>query len=159
MKKSMIVWVMNEAEMDKLMLRFGITEDDVEASETYLDGLIRYAISVEESKIPEIKEYQAMKLMVNEKVIQAVAKAKNQTVADLEAWLHPEDNKGWYTCQITGKKIKGQKAKAILARQEELMEWITEQIENAEAEELMEWVTEQIEKYGSKGSEQPAGSH
>ena len=63
MKKSMVVWVMNEAEMDKLMLRFGITEDDVEASETHLDGSISYAISVEESKIPEIKEYQAMKLM------------------------------------------------------------------------------------------------
>jgi len=33
MKRSMIVRVMNEMEMDKLMLRFGITEDDVEASE------------------------------------------------------------------------------------------------------------------------------
>ena len=111
MKKSMVVWVTDEMEIDKLMLRFGITEDDVEASETYLDGSIRYAISVEESKIPEIKEYQAMRLMVNEKVIQAVTKAK---------------------------------------KQEGLMEWMTEQIENAEAEGLMEWVTEQIEKYGSK---------
>ena len=58
MKKSMIVWVKNEAEMDKLMLRFGITEDGVEASETDLDGSIEYAISVEESMIPEIEKYQ-----------------------------------------------------------------------------------------------------
>ena len=62
MKKSMIVRVMNEAEMDKLMLRFGITEDDVEGCETDLDGSIRYAISVEESKIPEIIEYQARRV-------------------------------------------------------------------------------------------------
>ena len=61
MKKSMIVRVMNEMEMDELMLRFGITEDDVEASETDLDGSIEYAISIEESKIPEIKKYQAAK--------------------------------------------------------------------------------------------------
>ena len=61
MKKSMIVRVMNEAEMDKLMLKFGITEDDVEASETDLDGSIEYAISVEESMIPEIEKYQATK--------------------------------------------------------------------------------------------------
>lgn len=59
MKKSMVVWVANEMEMDELMLRFGITEDDVEASETDLDGSIEYAISVEESKIPEIEKYQA----------------------------------------------------------------------------------------------------
>jgi hypothetical protein len=65
MKKSMIVWVMNEMEMDELMLRFGITEDDVEASETDLDGSIRYAVSVEESKIPEIIEYQAMQHDMN----------------------------------------------------------------------------------------------
>jgi hypothetical protein len=61
MKKSMIVRVANEMEMDKLMLRFGITGDDVEASETDLDGSIEYAISVEESKIPEIEKYQATK--------------------------------------------------------------------------------------------------
>jgi hypothetical protein len=61
MKKSMIVWVANEMEMNKLMLRFGITEDDVEASETHLDGSIEYAISVEESKIPEIEKYQVAK--------------------------------------------------------------------------------------------------
>ena len=61
MKKSMAVWVTDEMEMDKLMLRFGITEDDVEASETHLDGSIDYAISVEESKIPEIEKYQAVK--------------------------------------------------------------------------------------------------
>jgi hypothetical protein len=61
MKKSMIVWVANEMEMDKLMLRFRITEDDVEASETHLDGSIEYAISVEESKIPEIEKYQVAK--------------------------------------------------------------------------------------------------
>jgi len=52
---------MNEMEMDKLMRRFGITEDDVEASENHLDGSIDYAISVEESKIPEIEKYQAAK--------------------------------------------------------------------------------------------------
>ena len=61
MKKSMIVWVANEMEMNKLMLRFGITEDDVEASETHLDGSIEYAISVEESKILEIEKYQVAK--------------------------------------------------------------------------------------------------
>ncbi len=61
MKKSMIVWVANEMEMDKLMLRFGITENDVEASETHLDGSIEYAISVEESKILEIEKYQVAK--------------------------------------------------------------------------------------------------
>ena len=61
MKKSMIVRVMNEMEMDKLMLRFGITEDDVEGCETHLDGSIDYAISVEESIIPEIEKYQAAK--------------------------------------------------------------------------------------------------
>ena len=63
MKKSMVVWVTDEMEMEKLMERFGITEDDVEGCETHLDGSIDYAISVEESIIPEIKEYQAMKLM------------------------------------------------------------------------------------------------
>ena len=81
--------------------------------------------------------------MTDEKVIQVITEAKesnNQVVADLEAWLHPQGNKGWYTCQITGKKIRGQKAKAILAEQEELMGWVIdqieqEQIENAEAEE------------------------
>ncbi len=61
MKKSIIVWVANEMEMEKLMKRFGITEDDVEASETHLDGSIEYAISVEESKIPEIEKYQVAK--------------------------------------------------------------------------------------------------
>ena len=61
MKKSMIVWVANEMEMEKLMERFGITEDDVEGCETDLDGSIEYAISVEESKIPEIEKYQAAK--------------------------------------------------------------------------------------------------
>lgn len=61
MKKSMVVWVMDEMEMNKLMKKFGITEDDVEASETHLDGSIEYVISVEESKIPEIEEYQATK--------------------------------------------------------------------------------------------------
>jgi hypothetical protein len=61
MKKSIIVWVANEMEMEKLMERFGITEDDVEASETHLDGSIEYAISVEESKIPEIEKYQVAK--------------------------------------------------------------------------------------------------
>lgn len=61
MKKLMVVWVMDEIEMSKLMKRFGITEDDVESSETYLDGSIGYTISVEESKIPEIEEYQATK--------------------------------------------------------------------------------------------------
>ena len=61
MKKSIIVWVANEMEMKKLMERFGITEDDVEASETHLDGSIEYAISVEESKIPEIEKYQVAK--------------------------------------------------------------------------------------------------
>lgn len=110
MKKSMVVWVTDEMEMDKLMLRFGITEDDVEASETYLDGSIRYAISVEESKIPEIKEYQAMKLMVNEKVIQAVTKAKksNSQMEELMEWM---------TEQIENAEAEG------------LMEWVTEQIE------------------------------
>ncbi len=61
MKKSMIVWVANEMEMNRLMKRFEITEDDVEGSETHLDGSIEYAISVEESKIPEIEKYQATK--------------------------------------------------------------------------------------------------
>ena len=109
MKKSMAVWVTDEMEMDKLMLRFGITEDDVEASETYLDGSIRYAFSVEESKIPEIKEYQAMTLMANEKVIQAVTKkailAKQKELME------------WMTEQIENAEAEG------------LMEWVTEQIE------------------------------
>ena len=61
MKKLMIVWVMNEAEMDELMLRFGITKDDIEASKTHLDRSIEYVISVDESKIPDIEKYQATK--------------------------------------------------------------------------------------------------
>lgn len=76
--------------------------------------------------------------MTDEKVIQMIIEAKesnNPVVADLEAWLHPVGNRGWYTCQITGKKIRGQKAKAILAKQEELMEWVIEQIEQEQIEE------------------------
>lgn len=92
--------------------------------------------------------------MTDEKVIQVIKEAKesnNQVVADLEAWLHPEGNKGWHTCQITGKKIRGQKAKAILAEQEKLMEWVIEQIEqeqieDAKAEEAEILIAEQIEK-------------
>ena len=60
MKKLMVVWV-DEMEMSELMKKFGITEDDVESKETYLDGSTGYTISVEESKIPEIEEYQATK--------------------------------------------------------------------------------------------------
>ena len=77
--------------------------------------------------------------MTDEKVIQVITEAKesnNHVVADLEVWLHPESNKGWHTCQITGKKIRGQKAKAILAEQEELMEWVVEQIEQEQIEEI-----------------------
>lgn len=94
--------------------------------------------------------------MTDKKVIQIIMEAKemnNPIIADLEAWLHPEGNRGWYTCQITGKKIRGQKARAILAEQEELMEWVIEQIEqeqieNAEAEEAkqqMEMENHQVE--------------
>src|SRR5690606_8883836 len=78
--------------------------------------------------------------MTDKKVIQVIMEAKesnNPVVADLEAWLHPEGNRGWYTCQITGKKIRGQKAKAILAKQEELMEWVVEQIEQEQVENAM----------------------
>ena len=60
MKKLMVVWV-DEMEMSELMKKFGITEDDVESKETYLDGSIGYTISVEESKIPEIEKYQVAK--------------------------------------------------------------------------------------------------
>lgn len=90
--------------------------------------------------------------MTDEKVIQVIAEAKesnNQVIADLEAWLHPKSNKGWHTCLITGKKIRGQKAKAILAKQEELMEWVVEQIEqeqieNAKAEEAEQEFVESV---------------
>lgn len=61
MKKLMVIWATNEIEMNKLMKRFGITEDDVESKETYMDGSIGYTISVEESKIQEIEEYQMTK--------------------------------------------------------------------------------------------------
>ena len=87
--------------------------------------------------------------MTDEKVIQVITEAKesnNQVIADLEVWLHPESNKGWHTCQITGKKIRGQKAKAILAEQEELMEWVVEQIEQEQIEDAkMEEAEQQVE--------------
>ena len=87
--------------------------------------------------------------MTDKKVIQVIMEAKesnNPVVADLEAWLHPEGNRGWYTCQITGKKIRGQKAKAILAKQEELMEWVVEQIEQEQIEEAKAEEAEQQAK-------------
>lgn len=91
--------------------------------------------------------------MADKKVIQVIIDAKesnNPIVADLEAWLHPQGNKGWYTCQITGKKIRGQKARAILAEQEKLMDWVIdqieqEQIEDAKAEEAKQQV--EMENY------------
>lgn len=77
--------------------------------------------------------------ITNEKVIEKVTEAfhtGDKVLGTLSNWLDPQGNKGWHTCLVTGKKIRGQKAKTILHQQEDLMDYVNELIEQDQAEQM-----------------------
>lgn len=69
-------------------------------------------------------------------------------------WLDPEGNKGWHTCLLTGKKIRGQEAKDMISYQEEVMtDWEKEEQEQANQEEAEVQEEKVVGKYDAIAEE------
>lgn len=63
-------------------------------------------------------------------------RAINDLIADEPIWLEEGTaNRGWYTCIITGKKMRGEEAREQLAMQEQSIQDMMEVIQELEGEE------------------------
>lgn len=63
-----------------------------------------------------------------------------------EHWLGLESNRGWFTCQITGKKFRGEVAMEMLNEQAEAMNERQAEIEQAEEIEEINYEEKEIEE-------------